>query len=93
MLCAATPVNEDVHQPIAVEIGNANPAHDPLVRTRNRKRVRIVREEIESATKRNVGEVKSGLAMRGPCDEHGDEHGERQVIRIGTVALKCTNAP
>lgn len=76
MLCAATPVNEDVHQPIAVEIGNANPAHDPLVRTRNRKRVRIVREEIESATKRNVGEVKSGLAMRGPCDEHGDEPGD-----------------
>lgn len=78
MLCAATPVNEDVHQPIAVEMGNANPAHDPLVRTRNRKRVRIVREEIESATRRDIGEVKSGLAMRGPCDEHGDEGGDRQ---------------
>lgn len=57
-------------------MGNANPAHDPLVRTRNRKRVRIVREEIESATRRDIGEVKSGLAMRGPCDEHGDEHGD-----------------
>ena len=76
MLCAATPVNEDVHQPIAVEIGNANPAHDPLVRTRNRKRVRIVREEMESATRRDIGEVKSELAMRGPCDEHGDRQGD-----------------
>ena len=83
MLCAATPVNEDVHQPIAVEMGNANPAHDPLVRTRNRKRVRIVREEMESATRRDIGEVKSELAMRRPCDEPGDEHGDEGVDEGG----------
>ena len=64
-------------------MGNANPAHDPLVRTRNRKRVRIVREEMESATRRDIGEVKSELAMRRPCDEPGDEHGDEGVDEGG----------